>query len=162
MLIKASYLLKDFKQSYYSKLPKSTWKQRDSAKKSVTFFNKVVNDFNDLIADCIVEEGKQQTPRLGTLAIHKKLPSMIQQANKEFSGYAIDYNASKREGKKCYHLNAHSQGCVMVLHWSASPGLCGDVRVGYFFKGARRLTRQKMGPKIKAGFTDYPIIKHVK
>lgn len=151
--------MKHFAQSYLRKVRMPLDRKATLKIKNATQFAKIIVDFNTLLSCSVVDNGKQEIPRLGKIIVHKKIPSMINKDHFKHAGYAIDFNLSRKEKKVVYHLNAHSDGCMMKTAWTPALTLIGDTKVGWFFKAGRNLTRKRLASKIKSGFTDYPILK---
>lgn len=80
----------------------------------------VVRGFNESIIDYILETGeKVRLPwGVGALSVSKFKPRRTKIfEGKEYINLAVDWAATKRLGKRTYHLNAHTDGNRFKWYW---------------------------------------------
>ena len=105
------------KQSY-TILDMYTAYQNESIEVPYSRFKRILDAFNKIILDSILErsESFKMPLGLGFVCIVKYKPKSY--TDKSLSK---DYKSSKEEGKTIYHLNEHSNGYKYRLYWSKVP-----------------------------------------
>lgn len=106
-------------------------------------WEKIIKTYNGMLRDYIVTSGeKVKLPRgLGSLVITGKKSHKINKVgDREFVNLSIDWNKSKKVGKKIYHFNNHTDGYRYRWMWfqGDSRFYLSDI---WMFKPCRKASR---------------------
>lgn len=113
-------------------------------------FRAITADFGILVSDQLLSGSKRfkMPHKLGSLAIVKYKPIYY-----DSRCLSIDFQATKKYGKTIYHLNEHTNGYKVGMHWYKTNKF--DNYKDFMFV-MTRANKRKLAQLFKNKITDYP------
>lgn len=109
----------------------------------------ILYGYSEVLRDYILETGEKcKLPYgLGELSINKKKQCRFTGKDKKFIALAIDWQASRKYGKRIYNMNDHTEGYRFKWIWFKSKALFKLSKL-WMFKPSR-VTSRKIAEYIK-------------
>jgi hypothetical protein len=130
-------------------------KDHPQIKMSFELFKQIIYTINEVYASFVLEGEKIKLPQgFGSIAINKKKQvKKIVVKGKEKMCLAIDWNESRKQGKKIYHLNAHTDGYRYKWFWFKAEAFLPDIYLWGF--NATRIGSRTLAKYLKMENSPY-------